>query len=685
MAEFWSNNDRGYRIRLWVDQVSQDKVANTSQVRFQLALLNTTTTFAQYNCSAYIDFEGQRLNWSGSPSMLGWYQTIPLIDQTVTINHDFNGKKTFYFSAQFNGSGGWSPRTLTISGVSFTLTDIPRGSTTSDVSATIGSPVTIKINPQLDSYRHAIWVKYGNFNQKITSDNVKDSFTWTPPMEICNELPNYTNGRGELTVITYDGGREVASDTKTIFLNVPDYVKPKISGISLSDTNVVAGNLISSSDYFVQTLSNIKVSFDGASGAYGSTIEHYRAEIVGYNQTVDSNEGTLGTMSFNGQVTIRATVTDSRGRQSDPFDKTITILEYFAPSLKIDVRRVGETASTLEITRNAQIAPLTVNGVQKNTMKLTFKVSPYGQNNYRTDSGPASGEWSGISSLVNKSADLAGEYSAKHSWQVLATLEDRFTSTSVTVDVPVEKVVLSYDRSGLGVGKIREFGTLDVDGDIYANNNQIQQYQLTSNNGAPKWIDGKPNVSNANLIDQPGQYYLDASAPGNPNGQWGYLFHYSNYGKNTDGFKEAIQTFWGNDGRLFFRHHRWSKIIDDWEPWIDYTPKKPSVVKREIQIGWGVRANLVRESNVVTLSLIRNVYNVPPGEYRSLDEKIPYGFRPCVQTHLVTNKNVGWIHKECAVWHLESSGDMFYSNPSADNATYTGTVTYITEDEYPNN
>ncbi|CCI71982.1 putative minor structural protein [Streptococcus phage TP-J34] len=565
MAEFWSNNDRGYRIRLWVDQISQDKVANTSQVRFQLALLNTTTTFAQYQCSAYIDFEGQRLNWSGSPSMLGWYQTIPLIDQTVTINHDFNGQKTFSFSAQFNGSGGWSPRTLTISGVSFTLTDIPRGSTTSDVSATIGSPVTIKINARQDSYRHAIWVKYGNYNQKITNENVKDSFTWTPPMDLCNELPNYTNGRGDITVVTYDGGREVSSDTKTIYLNVPDYVKPKISGITLSDTNVVAGNLISSSEHFVQMLSNIKVSFDGASGAYGSTIDHYRAEIVGYNQTITSNGGTFGNLTFNGQVTIRATVTDSRGRQSEPFDKTITILEYFAPSLKIDVKRVGETSSTLEILRNAQIAPLTINGVQKNTMKLTFKVSPYGKNDYTTDNGPASGEWIGVSSIVNKSADLAGEYSAKHSWQVLAILEDKFTSTSVNVDVPVERVVLSYDRQGLGVGKIREFGALDVLGDIYANDSQIQQYQLTSNNGGPKG-----NVGNANNLYEPGQYCLGPSAPGNPNGQWGFLFHYSYNGNNTDGIKEAIQTFWSNDGRLFFRHHRWSKIIDDWEPWKEF-------------------------------------------------------------------------------------------------------------------
>ena len=138
---------------------------------------------------------------------------------------------------------------------------------------------------------------------------------------------------------------------------------------------------------------------------------------------------------------------------------------------------------------------------------------------------------------------------------------------------------------------------------------------------------------------------------------------------------------------MFFRHHRWSKIIDDWEPWIDYTPKKPSVVKREIQIGWGVRANLVRESNVVTLSLERGIYSLPPCEYINLDEKIPNGFKPCVQVHMVANKNALDVHYGCAVWHLETNGDIRFSNQHTDifdgNAVYTGTVTYITEDEYP--
>lgn len=569
MAEFWSNNDRGYRIRLWIDQVSQDKVANTSQVRFQLALLNTTTTFAQYQCNAYIEFEGQRLNWSGSPSMLGWYQTIPLIDQTVTINHDSDGKKTFSFSAQFNGSGGWSPRTLTISGNSFTLTDIPRLSSVSVDAGTIGSPVTININRQSSSFKHTVRYAWANKSGTIAS-NVDTSTTWTIPLDFANDIPNSETGTGTIYVDTYSEGTMIGTQSAILTASVPVSMKPTFTGVSLSDSNTAARNVVQNANTFIQIMSNIKVSFNGASGSYGSTITGYHAEIVGKNQTTDFNGGTLGIMNYNGTITVRASVSDSRGRWSDPRDVSVTVLEYFAPSLSFSVVRTGSTSSTLEIIRNARIAPLIVNGIQKNTMKLTFKVSPYGKDAYTTDTGPASGEWLSISSLVNSPANLAGEYAANKSWQVLAILEDKFTPTSFKAQVPVESVVLSYDRDGLSIGKIREFGALDVAGDIYANNSPIQQYQLTENNGRPKWMNGKPSVENANLLDEPGQYYLDASATGNPNSQWGYLFHYSNYGKNTDDFKEAIQTFWGNNGQLFFRHHRWSKIIDDWEPWKEF-------------------------------------------------------------------------------------------------------------------
>lgn len=582
MAEFWSNNDRGYRLRLWVDQVSQDAVANTSQVRFQLAILNTAATFASYSCSAFIDFDGgRRLNWSGSPNMTSQNSTIMLIDETVTVNHGDDGKKIFGFMARFVGGGGYSPNTLEIGGNSFTLTDLQRSSNLKVSSAVFGKEVTITIDRQNPTFKHTVRYQIGDSSGTIAS-NVDTSATWTIPLDLINKFTNTVNAQGTILVDSYLQGSKIGTQSTTINISVPDNIKPTLTGLTLGDTNETVRRLLPENN-FIQVMSNIRADFSGASGVYGSSITGYYAEIVGKNQSINSNGATFGMMNYSGQAIVRARVSDSRGRWSDFKEVNINVLEYFAPSLKFDVTRVGATSSTLQVLRNAKIAPLTVNGVQKNTMRLTFKVTPYGKDSYTTDTGPASGEWAGVSSLVNSSANLAGVYAANKSWQVLAVLEDKFTYTSFKLDVPVESVALSYDQSGLGVAKIRERGALDVAGDIYANNSQIQQYQLTSNNGGPKWIDGQPNVTNANYLDQPGQYYINQAAPGNPNGQWGYLFHYSNYGKNTDGFKEAIQIFWGNNGQLFFRHHRWSKKVDDWEPWKEFARNENTNL---INTGW---------------------------------------------------------------------------------------------------
>lgn len=582
MAEFWSNNDRGYRLRLWVDQVSQDAVANTSQVRFQLAILNTAATFASYSCSAFIDFDGgRRLNWAGSPNMTSQNSTITLIDETVTVNHGDDGKKIFGFMARFTGGGGYSPNTLEIGGNSFTLTDLQRSSNLKVSSAVFGKEATITIDRQNPTFKHTVRYQIGDSSGTIAS-NVDTSTAWTIPLDLINKFTNTVNVQGIISVDSYLQGSKIGTQSTTINISVPDSVKPTLTGLTLVDTNETVRRLLPENN-FIQVMSNIRADFSGASGVYGSSITGYYAEIVGKNQSINSNGATFGMMNYNGQAVVKARVSDSRGRWSDFKEVNINVLEYFAPSLKFDVTRVGTTSSTLQVLRNAKIAPLTVNGVQKNAMKLTFKVTPYGKDSYTTDNGPASGDWAGVSSLVNSSANLAGVYAANKSWQILAVLEDKFTHTSFKLDVPVESVALSYDQSGLGVAKIRERGALDVAGDIYANNSQIQQYQLTGNNGAPKWIDGKPNVANANYLDQPGQYYIDKAAPGNPNGQWGYLFHYSNYGKNTDGYKEAIQIFWGNNGQLFFRHHRWSKKIDDWEPWKEFAKNENTNL---INTGW---------------------------------------------------------------------------------------------------
>ncbi|AZF91475.1 hypothetical protein CHPC1041_0017 [Streptococcus phage CHPC1041] len=568
MAEFWSNNDRGYRIRLWVDQVGQPNIQNnTSDVRIRLALLNTTTTFAQYSCSAFVEFNGQRLNWSGSPSVLGWNQTIQLIDQTITVRHADDGSGVFGVHAHFNGSGGWSPRNLDIGNQQITLTTIPRGSTVSVPDGIIGKQVDIAINRKLGGATHTLRYAWGNKQGKI-ADNVGTSYKWTIPEDFADDIPNSTSGRGTIYVDTYINGKFIQTQSTVLTASVDTAsLKPSFTGFTLTDTNTATQRIIPESTHFVSIMSLIKVTFNGAKTKNGATIAGYYAEIVGANNSVTENGGVFREVSVNRdtEMTLRGRVQDSRGIWSDWIETKLTFLFYFSPALRFEVKRSDKKLDILTIKRFAKIAPLTVNGVQKNTMKLTFTTRKVNSDNEVSDNGQAGGSWSEISEFNASNANLGNRYPADTSYIVIGKLEDEFTSASFQVTVTTDEVIMTYDRQGVGIGKYRERGSLDVNGDIYANNNPIQQYQLTNNDGSPKWI------KNANNLVEPGQYYLDPSAPGNPNGRWGHLFHHSNYGKNTNGYKEAIQTFWSNDGRLFFRHHRWSKIIDDWEPWKEFS------------------------------------------------------------------------------------------------------------------
>lgn len=558
MAEFWSNNDRSYYLRLWVDQVSQNISDNSSQVRLRLALTNGAHTFADYDCTASVTVDGQTLSWSGRPSMLSQNSSIMLIDKTVTIRHDNDGKKSFGLSATFSGSGGWSPGTLSISRNSFTLSTIPRSSSVSASAGVIGSLVTININRQSSTFKHTVRYSWAGKNGTIAS-NVDTSTTWTIPLDFANDIPNSATGTCTIFVDTYSGSTKTGTQSTTFTASVPANVKPNFTGISLSDLNSAAQNLIPNGNTFIQVISNIKVAFNGAIGSYGSSITGYYAEIIGKNQSTSSNGGSLGIMNYHGAIKIRARVSDSRGRWSDTREISATVLEYFAPALSFSIARTGSTSSTLTVTRNAKIAPLTVSGSQKNTMTLTFKIAQLGTNTFAVDNGQATGAWSSISSLVNSRANLSGNYLANQSWIVIGVLEDKFTRTEFMVNVATESVVFSYDRSGVGVNKIREQGALDVKGSIYADNNPIQQYQLTDNNGglgrgSAQWNDVW-NKQGTEFGWRSGKY---DDNPTGRNGDWGL---YQNFW--LDSWK-GVQFFTGlTSNRFFFRTYNNNK---EWRP-----------------------------------------------------------------------------------------------------------------------
>ena len=481
MAKF-SNSSGSLYLNVYVDQGSQSITANTSTVNWRMTVSRTGAYYThnhQGDSTLSLNLDGRNVHYS-YPTWETSGEEYTLASGSSTISHNADGTKKLPISCTFNPNNGLHG-TITVS-ASLSLTTIPRSSSVSVSPGVIGSSVTININRQSSSFKHIVRYSWAGKSGTIAS-NVDTSTSWTIPLDFANDIPNSASGTGTIYVDTYSGSTKTGTQSTTLTASVPSNVKPTFTGVSLSDLNGAAQNLISNGNTFIQVISNIKVAFNGAVGSYGSSITGYYAEIIGKNQSTSSNGGSLGIMNYHGTIKIRASVSDSRGRWSDTREVSVTVLEYFAPALSFSIARTGSTSSTLTVTRNAKIAPLAVSGSQKNTMTLTFKVARLGTTNFQADTGPATGSWTSISNLVNSQANLAGNYLANQSWVVIGTLEDKFTRTDFMVNVATESVVLSYDRSGVGVNKIRERGALDVKGDIYVDDKPIQQYQLTDNNG----------------------------------------------------------------------------------------------------------------------------------------------------------------------------------------------------------
>lgn len=642
---------------------------NTSQVRLQLYWENGDTKISGVPWEAYIDYDGgKRLSNSGTLTVEP-NQTAMLIDQEVTVAHDGDGARTIYYRGEFKNKS--NNKVIPINNASLTLTTISRASYGADVTAEIAKPVTINITKREAWMRHSIWVRVGGWEQKIAGDNIDTSYTWTPPIDIANQFPNSTSGTGTITYISYADGIERGRDIRKITVSVPtNLFKPGFTGFNLSDTNPVTQNLIPSPTHFVSTLSRIKVGFDGARGTAGASITGYYAEIVGGNASAQTNGGilTVPTTMTDKQMTVRAKVQDSRGVWSDWREQSITVLAYFNPTLRFEAKRTGEKLDTITLKRFLKIAALSVNGTQKNTTKLTFKTRKVGTDTYTTDS---TNEWQNISELNGSDVNLNGKYPADTSWEVLGRVEDKFSYTEFAITVSTDKVVMSYERDGVGIGKYREMGALDVNGLIYSDRKQIQHHKLTEPNGAA--IDNK--VANLNDYRTTGFYSILGNYKNHPaQGEGGFL----EVVESISGYHQTLTTV---SGRMFKR----TVTNNSNGSWIEYTPKpekqEPQVIKREADLGWDVKISLVKKGSVVTASINRSVYKVGVYENGKMEtNSIPNGFKPSIPVHLVANKNVSTKHSDVAVWTFSPNGDIFLTNQSQEPAVYTGTVTYLTED-----
>ena len=676
MAEYWSNTDKGFRVKMTIDQVSQNVEKNSSSVRIRLSLFNTDQTFPRGMCKWYVDAFGQYIGDTNYLEVSRQNSETQLIDKTIEVEHK-NGTNIFGSKAFFYCYSPQGPGDLNVGPYTITLDPIDNASTFNfSKNVVLGSALDISITKKTPSARHTLRYSWYGLNGTL-SENIDTSYKWMIPESFANDIPNSSSGWGTIFLDTYVGGKLINTQSKTFTAGLSlNRVKPTFSRIALADATELTRNITQSDRHFVSVLSKIYARFDNVQAKYGASITGYFMEIVGNNNTISAPNGTFREISVNKdtQFTLRGYVEDSRGIRSDSYETTITVLNYFSPTLRFEVTRSGATNSTLTIKRFAKVAPIMVNGVQKNPMKLTFTTRNVDSDTETIDNGGAGGTWSQISEFNASNANLGNTYPADTSYIVVGKLEDKFTSVSFQATVTSDRVVMSYDKEGVGINKYRERGALDVDGLIYSSRKQIQHHKLTEPDGIA--LDTK--VTNLNDYKDTGFYSIAGNYVNHPAlGEGGFL-------EVVKSGLGSLQTLTTVSGRMFKR----MVTSNSAGTWIEYTPKaekpekpEPPVIRSEADLGWGVKLALIRKGNLVVASIVRNLYKVEGNlEYAKLTVKIPDGFKPNVQVHLIANKNVNAKHVDTSVWHFSADGSINLTNQLGDTAVYTGTVTYITED-----
>lgn len=626
-ATFSGQYGHNMTLEVWSGWNRQDEANNRSTVNVQARLI-TNGYASMWGVTADVTIH---VNGGGAiehPTVnIGTGSSQLLFAHDYVVGHDDNGAKTvgIQVSVALN-TGGYGSSMVAFN---LPLPTIARASTGKVTATELGKVATITIDRKNSSFKHTLRYNWDGKTGTIAT-NVDTSCNWTLPLDFANTVPNADYHWGMVYIDTYSGSTKIGTKEATFNANIPASIKPTLGSISLTDANTKVSSLLGASNTFVQVLSNIKVAFNNASGAYSSTISNYHAEIVDKNMTTTANGGALGMMNFNGSATIRATVTDSRGRTSEPVEVEVNVLPYFTPQLSFTAQRSGSSGTTVTVTRNAKIAPLTVGGNQKNTMKLTFKYKEHSATSFTTDTGNAGGTWTTVSELVNSQANLGAVFSSLVTYDIVGHIEDSLTSYDFKATVGTEQFPTTFRPDGIGIGKTPErANAVDSDWQYYFNNKPIQHHKLTNNNGTAVML---TEGSDLNDVTSPGCYngsnLLHAPANG-----WNYIRVTKHTNDNGYVLQEAI-AFYGNVSAYRVQTNK------TWGSWQYYAVQnkvaeftavnQTKTYSTTLAGPYGFGIAVVRSGNIVTATM-DYVHSSNTNWNGKASETIPVGWRPVSQ------------------------------------------------------
>lgn len=348
----FSTSNQYIKYRIVVTETATDQNANTSTVNVKVDAWRTNTGYTTLgNGTCYANINGVKYTQAITSSQTITHNShTVLLNKTVTIEHDTDGKKKIYVSAyikhsQFNSNS---------QGFNVTLTEIPRKAiivSAPDFNDTDNPTITYS-NPvgELATSLQACISLTGSSDDIAYRDISKTggSYTFNLTESERNTLLNASPNSNALSVIfiiktELNGVTYYDSVTKTMTIV---NANPVIEGATYEDINPATLAITNDSSEIIQDHSNIRFNFASlraVKGAYLSSIYveiNANGEGLGFinTQTAINARIDFGATNSGNDLNAVVTLTDSRGNATT-LDLPVTVLAYRLPLATITLNR----------------------------------------------------------------------------------------------------------------------------------------------------------------------------------------------------------------------------------------------------------------------------------------------------------------------------------------------------------
>jgi hypothetical protein len=400
-----------------------------------------------------------------------------------------------------------------------------------------------------------------NFTMTLTDDHVNTMYA---------QIPNGATGYGEVVVRTKYKGIFIEDGlpvSHSKYFNA--YVvnsEPVFDTIGYYDSNAAMVTLTGDNKAIVQNKSYVTAQVANAWKAQArnsSRITKYVATLNGVTLTVNEPFATdinfdFGVVNSNIHLNLEITAYDSRGF-TKKVTKQVTIIPYAAPVVQTQALRDNGFGSNVALTLSGSIAPLNVNGTNKNSLV------PSGVN-YKWRQLPA-GAWSANIQFLGQTltmpnfttTSVALTMDTTLAFEIVVQVTDQLGNTTITMQVPVGTPIMFVDEvlKSVGIGKFpSRSGALELAGKLYYTDGEERT-------PIGKYIDGSASKlstgADLNSNFDTGLYMGDDTVINRPPvSAWFYMLVF----KHNDNFcSQTCWDLWTN------KTYERRKINTIWNPW----------------------------------------------------------------------------------------------------------------------